>query len=129
MSLSVLVLLASSTLALECFTGDGDTMRRKKCPTFGAMDFSDRCYKKIDDSIMAMEEDVQRGCFNSVIGAFIVESPDAQDDGSDACFDVPRKYGEGRICLCRNELCNAASNLTSTALGILIASLLFALLL
>ena len=46
------VILAAATLppsadAFECYVGDGSVMRRKMCPSFGTMGFSDVCFKRI----------------------------------------------------------------------------------
>ena len=48
---AALLLLALSlpapSAAFECYVGDGAVMRRKMCPSFGTMGFSDVCFKKI----------------------------------------------------------------------------------
>ena len=48
---AALLLLAASlpapSAAFECYVGDGTVMRRKMCPSFGTMGFSDVCFKKI----------------------------------------------------------------------------------
>ena len=46
------VVLAAASLppaasAFECYVGDGSVMRRKMCPSFGTMGFSDVCFKRI----------------------------------------------------------------------------------
>ena len=38
---------ADADKAFECFVGDGTIMRRKQCPSFGTMGFSDVCFKRI----------------------------------------------------------------------------------
>ena len=39
--------LPQSADAFECYVGDGSVMRRKMCPSFGTMGFSDVCFKRI----------------------------------------------------------------------------------
>ena len=39
--------LPAPSAAFECYVGDGAVMRRKMCPSFGTMGFSDVCFKKI----------------------------------------------------------------------------------
>ena len=51
-SMAVAVILAAASLplsadAFECYVGDGSVMRRKMCPSFGTMGFSDVCFKRI----------------------------------------------------------------------------------
>ena len=61
---AALLLLAASlpapAAAFECYVGDGTVMRRKMCPSFGTMGFSDVCFKKIG-SYERQNQDRQSG--------------------------------------------------------------------
>lgn len=55
-------------------------------------------------------EDVQRGCFNSLIGSLITE----EEESTSGCFKIPSKFGTGTICLCDTDLCNSSKGTSSS---------------
>ena len=69
---AALLLLAASlpapAAAFECYVGDGTVMRRKMCPSFGTMGFSDVCFKKIGSYDRTKTDRAERDNMQAVRG-------------------------------------------------------------
>ena len=47
-----------------------------------------------------------RGCFNSVI-ANVVINDGVEGTVVEGCHPIPRRFGNGTICICKTNLCNS----------------------
>lgn len=113
--------LPQSADAFECYVGDGSVMRRKMCPSFGTMGFSDVCFKRIGGE---RNTETQRGCFNSLIGAMIIDKDDSKGEEGNVigCHKIPEKLGTGDICLCDTRLCNGAVGFKSSGTAFVVVA-------